>query len=81
MMESIAGRADEAERWHRSGLEMARRLNSPLWTAHCLHDYALHVQPSDQSGAKRMLAEAAALCQEHGLEGLGRKVERLRAAG
>jgi hypothetical protein len=81
MMASMAGQTDEAERWHRSGLEMARRIDSPLWIAHCLHDSALHLQPSDASGTRRMLAEAAALCQEHGLDGLGQKVERLRAAG
>jgi tetratricopeptide (TPR) repeat protein len=81
MMASMAGRADDAERWHRSGIEMARRLDSPLWIAHCLHDYALHLQPSDRLGARRMLAEAAALCQEHALHGLGQKVQRLRADG
>lgn len=81
MMASMAGRADDAERWHRSGIEIARRIDSPLWIAHCLHDYALHLQPSDRPGARRMLAEAAALCQEHRLDGLGQKVQRLRADG
>jgi tetratricopeptide (TPR) repeat protein len=80
MMASRAGRANEAERWHRSGLELARRLDSPLWTAHCLYDFAVHLLPSDRSGARRMLSEAAGLCAEHGLDSLGRRVERLRAA-
>jgi tetratricopeptide (TPR) repeat protein len=81
MMASMAGRADEAERWHRSGIEMARRIDSPMWIAHCLYDYARHLQQSDRPGARRMLAEAAALCQEHGLDGLGQKVQLLRADG
>lgn len=80
MMASMAGRLDEAEGWHRSGLELARRLDSPLWTAHCLYDFAVHLLPSDRSGARRMLSEAAGLCAEHGLDSLGRRVERLRAA-
>jgi hypothetical protein len=81
MMASMAGQPDEAERWHRSGLQLARDLVSPLWTAHCLYDFAIHLLPFDRSGARRMLSEAAGLCAEHGLKSLGQRVERLRAAG
>lgn len=79
MLASTAGRPDDAERWHRRGLELARRLNSPLWIAHCLCDYAVHVRPSDSSGSRRMLAEAAGVCDEHGLIALTDRVGHLRA--
>jgi hypothetical protein len=81
ILASAAGRPDDADRWHRSGLDLARRLDSPLWVAHCLCDYAVHLLPSDGSEARRMLAEAATICEEHGLAGLGHRVERLRVAG
>jgi class 3 adenylate cyclase len=80
MLASTAGRPDEAERWHCRGLELARHLRSPLWIAHCLYDYAVHLLPRDRSGAGMMLAQAAAICEEHGLPGLGQRVESLRAA-
>jgi hypothetical protein len=80
MLASTAGRR-EADRWHRSGLELARHIDSPLWIGHCLYDYAVHLLPSNRSGAMRMLAEAAAICDKHGLVVLGQRVDRVRAAG
>jgi class 3 adenylate cyclase/tetratricopeptide (TPR) repeat protein len=80
MLASTAGRSDDAERWHRSALEMTRRLDSPLWRAHCLYDRAAHLLSTDAVIAGEMLAEAAAVCERHGLAGLAVRVERLRAA-
>ena len=79
MLASMADDPDGAERWHRRGLGLARRLDSPLWTAHCLYDYAVHLLPDGRSGARRMLAEAAAICDAHGLVELGHRVGRLGA--
>jgi hypothetical protein len=79
LLASTAGRSAEAERWHRSGLELAHRLYSPLWIAHCLHDYAVHLLPSDASRARSMLAESAAVCDRHGLAGLGHRNANRRA--
>lgn len=75
MLASLAGRREDALKWHTTGLELARRMNSPLWIAHCLCDFAAHVLAADQLTARRMLAEAAAICEEHRLLGLGRRVE------
>jgi hypothetical protein len=80
MLASTAQRPDEAERWHRAGLEFARNLDSPLWIAHCLYDYAVHLMPLDRSAARRMLAEAGGICDQHGLAGLGQRVGHLRPA-
>jgi hypothetical protein len=79
MLASVAGRRDDAERWHRRGLELARRLGSPLWIAHCLHDHAIHRLPSDPTTARQMLTEAAAICDQHGLVALSQRVGGLRA--
>ncbi len=81
MLASAAGRSDDAERWHRAGLRFARNLDSPLWIGHCLYDYAVHLIASDGAGAEPMLAEAAAICDEHDLPRLGQRVSRLRIAG
>ena len=79
LLASTAGMPAEAERWHRSGLDLAHRLDSPLWIAHCLHDHAVHLLPSDALRARRMLAESAAICDRHGLAGLGLRVANRRA--
>jgi hypothetical protein len=79
MLASTADRPEEAERWHRAALEFARNLDSPLWTGYCLCDYAVHLNASDSLGARRALAEAAAICDEHDLPRLGQRVDRLRA--
>jgi tetratricopeptide (TPR) repeat protein len=81
MLASTAGRSDDAQRWHRAGLQFARNLDSPLWIGHCLYDYAVHLMDFDRSEAKRMLAEAAAISDKHDLPRLGQQVGRLRAAG
>ncbi len=73
MLASVAGRANDAERWLARALELSRR-GSPLWTAHCLYDYAVHLPPTDAGRAAALLEEAARLCQRHGLVGLGRRV-------
>ncbi|MGH2689596.1 MAG: hypothetical protein ACRDKW_12425, partial [Actinomycetota bacterium] len=57
-------------------LDMSRRLESPLWTAHCLSDYAVHLRASDVPTAAHMLNEARAVCEAHGLKALGQQVER-----
>jgi hypothetical protein len=81
LLASTAGRSAEAQGWHRRGLDLADRLDSPLWIAHCLHDYAVHLLPSDAQRARSMLAKSAALCDSHGLAGLGRRVANRRAGG
>ena len=80
MLASTAGRPQDAERWHRAALELARNVDSPLWIGYCLYDYALHLIASSGSGVRRALAEAAAICDEHTLPRLGQRVGRLRAA-
>jgi DNA-binding SARP family transcriptional activator len=77
---AVIGDRAQAERWYDRALHMARGLPSPLWTAHCLHDFALHLRDTDPARAKSMLEEAAALCQRHDLVGLGRRVDSERAA-
>jgi DNA-binding SARP family transcriptional activator len=81
MLASTADRSEDAERWHRAGLQFARNLDSPMWIGHCLYDYAVHLMDSDRSEAERMLAEAAAICDKHNLPRLRQRVGRLRAAG
>ena len=73
---SVAGRIADAERWHARALELSRCMGSPLWTAHCLHDYADHLWIGDPARARTMMVEAAGLCQRYHLTGLG---QRLRA--
>jgi DNA-binding SARP family transcriptional activator len=68
---STAGDETRAIRWSMSGLDLARRLPSPLWTAHCLYDVAVRGQRADSPA---MLAEAAARCERHGLAGLARRL-------
>lgn len=75
MLASVAGRADEAERWLDRALELSRRLRSPVWIAHCLYACAAHLGAIDRARARWMLAEAADLCERHGLGGLGKRVE------
>lgn len=77
MLASTASRPDDAERWHRTSLELARHLNSPLWIGHCLYDYAAYLLYSHRSRATHMLSEAANICDEHRLATLGERVERL----
>ncbi len=79
MLATVAGQSADAERWHRAGLDLARRLPSPLWTAHCLHDYAIHLRPTGPTAGDALLAEAADLCSRHALAGLAERVDRLRA--
>jgi hypothetical protein len=74
---SVAGRSAEAESWLASSLELSRRIGSPLWTVHCLSDYADHLSPRDPARAAGMRDEAARLCAEHGLGGLGRRLGRI----
>jgi DNA-binding SARP family transcriptional activator len=80
MLASTAQRPDEAEHWHRRGLDFARNLDSPLWIGHCLYDAAVHFTDSDRPSARRMLAEAAGICDQHDLPGLSGRVNRLQAA-
>ena len=74
VLASVAGRGDDAEPWLARGLELSRRIGSPLWTAHCLSDCADHVWSRDPTRAGEMRAEAARLCAEHGFAGLGRRL-------
>jgi tetratricopeptide (TPR) repeat protein len=80
MLASTAGRPHEAEQWHRTGLEFARNLDSPLWIGHCLADYAVHLLAVDRSQGRDMLVEAAAISDKHGLLRLSQQVRRLQAA-
>jgi len=74
MLASVASRSAEADGWHTRALELSRRLGSPLWTAHCLSDYADHVWPGDPDRAESMRDEATALCGRHHLAGLRRRL-------
>jgi len=74
MLASTAGRVEEAEEWFERATAFSRRLPSPLWLAHCLYDHAEHRRRTDRDGAGLALAEAAELCERHGLAGLGQKV-------
>src|SRR5207237_2859789 len=59
MLASIAGRIDEAEEWFQRATAFSRSLQSPLWVAHCLYDFAMHRRRTGGTGAGEMLAEAA----------------------
>ncbi|HEX2179489.1 MAG TPA: hypothetical protein VHL54_08235, partial [Actinomycetota bacterium] len=76
MLASTAGRAEDAERWHRSSVELARQMRSPLWIAHCLHDYGVHQVRFGMTEGLGLLEEASAVCAEFSLPGLGARVER-----
>lgn len=78
MLASMADRPDDAERWHARGLELARHMESPLWIAHCLYDYAVHLQRFEGSWAGGpKLAEVGTICGDHNLAGLAHRLERL----
>jgi hypothetical protein len=55
-------------------------MESPLWVAHCLHEYGAHVLTTDQPRGAGLLNEAARLCHQHALDGLGARVEALVSA-
>jgi hypothetical protein len=74
LLAATAGRSDEAEQLFFRAIEFCRRMPSPLWLAHCLHDAALHLPHLDRDQAQAMRAEAAELCQRHGLAGLAHKL-------
>jgi hypothetical protein len=76
MLASAAGRPEDAERWHRSGLELARRMASPLWIAHCLHDYGEYQIQYGMPTGFDLLREASLVCEDKGLVVLGSRVER-----
>jgi hypothetical protein len=67
------GRTADGERWLTRALDLSRRLPSPVWTAHCLYDYATRVAAGSPASRSR-LAEAAELCDRYGLDGLARRV-------
>jgi hypothetical protein len=69
---STAGRDEDAERWHRAGLRLAERIDSPLWRAHCLYDYAVHLGKAQ--AARQMLREAADICERYHLWGLKQRI-------
>ncbi|MGH4025155.1 MAG: ATP-binding protein [Pseudonocardiaceae bacterium] len=75
MLASTSGRGQDAERWHHAGLELAEHIDSPLWRAHCLYDYAVHL--GGARPAREMLTEAAGICERYHLVGLGERVARL----
>jgi class 3 adenylate cyclase len=77
MLAATAGYPEEAERLFNHSLEFSRRLNSPLWVAHCLFDYAMHLQPREPARAQAMLTEAAELCERQALIGLGQRIKGL----
>jgi hypothetical protein len=78
LIASTAGDHEAARQWFESALGLARRIESPVWVAHTLHDYLAHEPPADETLALRMRVEAAALCESHGLKALGGRVERLK---
>jgi len=75
MLASTAGRTGEAEEWFQRATAFSRRLPSPPWVAHCLYDHAEHRRRTGGPGAEEMLAEAAELCERHGLAGLGARID------
>jgi tetratricopeptide (TPR) repeat protein len=74
MLADTAGRHHEADALFDSAIDLCRRMPSPLWLAHCLHDAARHWEERDPERAEMMLAEAAELCERHHLAGLARKL-------
>jgi hypothetical protein len=74
MLSDTVGRPHEADALFDSALELCRRMPSPLWLAHCLHDGARHWAARDPERAEMMRAEAAELCERHHLAGLARKL-------
>ncbi len=74
MLSDTAGRPHEADALFDSAIDLCRRMPSPLWLAHCLHDAARHRAERDPEQAEMMLAEAADLCERHHLAGLARKL-------
>jgi tetratricopeptide (TPR) repeat protein len=77
MLASAAGRPEEAESWFGRALAFSRRMDSPLWVAHCLFDWAAHRHRSGGGGDEGMLAEAAELCRRYNLVGLGQKIAKV----
>jgi tetratricopeptide (TPR) repeat protein len=78
LLAATAGRNDEAEHLFSEAIDFCRRMPSPLWLAHCLHDAAVHVPDLSAGQAESMRAEAAALCERHGLAGLAQKLAATR---
>ena len=74
MLSDTAGRPREADALFDSAIDLCRRMPSPLWLAHCLHDAAVHWAQRNPERAEMMLAEAADLCERHHLAGLARKL-------
>jgi hypothetical protein len=74
MLADTAGRHHEADALFDYAIDLCRRMPSPLWLAHCLHDAAVHWAGRDPDRAEMMLAEAADLCDRHHLAGLARKI-------
>jgi tetratricopeptide (TPR) repeat protein len=74
LLAATAGQNEEAERRFFQAIEFCRRMPSPLWLAHCLHDAAVHLPNLDRDQAQAMRGEAAELCQRHGLAGLAHKL-------
>jgi hypothetical protein len=77
MLASTAGRLEEAESWFESSLALARSMESPLWVAHTLYDYSVHLQAHDGGDSSKLLLEAAHLCHRHELKALGARVDHL----
>jgi hypothetical protein len=78
MLAATAGREHEADVLFDAAIGLCRRMPSPLWLAHCLHDAAVHWAGRDPERAEMMLAEAGELCERHGLAGLARKLMAFR---
>jgi class 3 adenylate cyclase len=74
MLADTTGRHQEADVLFDAAIDLCRRMPSPLWLAHCLHDAAAHWAERDPDRAEMMLAEATQLCERHGLAGLHRKL-------
>jgi class 3 adenylate cyclase len=74
LLAATAGRNDEAEELFVRAIDFSRRMPSPLWLAHCLHDASALIGRRDPEQAEIMLAEAMVLCERHGLAGLAQKL-------
>jgi hypothetical protein len=71
----LSDRPAAAEARFADALTFSRGLDSPLWTAHTLADWAgFRIARGDRDGSRPLLAEAAAIAERHGLVAIAQRV-------
>jgi hypothetical protein len=76
----LSGRLDLAELRFAEALAFSRALESPLWIAHTLADWAgLRIERGDTAGAQPLVEEAAAIAERHALVAIGDRIRRFVA--